>query len=110
VEQTDEGQEMEITPLLTSVENRGLRDVLWKKYFWGLADGWGRNKKASTTICTEIGFPGHDFGKIFFWWELKRAKSKPLASDSTPPGVPVLSVARFQKPSARLSGTATSCR
>jgi hypothetical protein len=24
---------MEITPLLTSVENRGVRDVLWKKYF-----------------------------------------------------------------------------
>lgn len=26
---------MEITPLLTSVENWGRRDVLWEKYFWG---------------------------------------------------------------------------
>jgi hypothetical protein len=50
---------MEITPLLTSVENGGRRDVFWKKYFWGLG---GRveaeRKKASTYICTEIGVPG----------------------------------------------------
>jgi hypothetical protein len=37
VEQTDWGQEMEITPLLTSVENGGCGDVFWKKYFLGLA-------------------------------------------------------------------------
>jgi hypothetical protein len=37
VEQTDEGQEMEITPLLTSVENGGPRDMILEKYFWG---GW----------------------------------------------------------------------
>jgi hypothetical protein len=39
---TDEGQEMEITPLLTSAENGGRRDVLWK-IFLGLCDGtdWG---------------------------------------------------------------------
>jgi hypothetical protein len=36
VEQTDEGQEMELSPLLTSVENGGCRDVFLKKYFWGL--------------------------------------------------------------------------
>jgi hypothetical protein len=33
---TDEGQEMEITPLLTSVENGGCRDMFLKKYFWGV--------------------------------------------------------------------------
>ena len=36
VKQTDEEQEMELPPLLTSVGNYGVRDVFGKKYFWGL--------------------------------------------------------------------------
>jgi hypothetical protein len=68
VEQTDEGQEMEITPLLTSVENGGPRDMILEKYFWGGGTvlGCGRSGNSPPiTICSFLGLSGHVFGKIF---------------------------------------------
>ena len=69
VEQTDEGQEMVITPLLTSVENAGFGDVLWKKYFWGEVAGRieAEIKRLLLIYARKVGFPGHVFGEIFFW-------------------------------------------
>jgi hypothetical protein len=45
VEQTDQEPEMEITPLLTSVENRGVPGRFVEKIFLRVADGWGPDKK-----------------------------------------------------------------
>jgi hypothetical protein len=49
------------------VGNAVFRDVLWKKYFLGEVAGRieAERKRPSSYICTESGFPGHVFGKIF---------------------------------------------
>jgi hypothetical protein len=70
VERTDQGQEMEITPLLTSVENGGWPGRFVEKIFWGFVVTGrigGRVKKTSTYICTESGVLGTCFWKNIFW-------------------------------------------
>jgi hypothetical protein len=57
---------MEITPLLTSVENRGPRDMILEKIFLGLADGLRPEIKRPLLIyARKVGCPGHVFGEIF---------------------------------------------
>ena len=81
MEQTDEGQEMEITPLLTSVENRGAPGRFVGKIFLGFGGRIEARKKASSYICTESVVPGTCFWKNIFgvregipgWEHLPRA-------------------------------------
>jgi hypothetical protein len=69
MEQTDEGQEMEITPLLPSVENRGAPGRFVEKIFFGAQppSGCGTVRKIHLLLpyAVFLGLSGHVFGKIF---------------------------------------------
>ena len=54
---------MEITPLLTSVENGGAGTFFEKNILGGPWRTEAEIKKASTYICTESGVPGTCFWK-----------------------------------------------